>query len=677
MTGGLLLAGSLVAIALTGWAVVSCLPGLGPISATLGIALVGYAELVLVPVVLSPFGALGRPGLLVGFAVCLAAATALWVVRRRPHGSIVPGIRVARSAFADPTLACLGALLLLAGAYVLVLALATPELDWDPNAYHLPRAVFWLQQGGIGEIRGAADVRLSWAPPGAEIATAVTMAVAETDRFIGLPQLLAWPVCALAVVGLSRRLGWDPRASLFAGLVFACLPVVLLQAPSGFNDLVVAAALLAAFHLVLGRSDAETALAAGGLALALATKLTAVIALPVFLLLALLARPALWRRSVAACAAGTLAGGAWYVLTLVRTGSLDGGWADTFDQTPDRAPVEVLVRAQRYVLDFFDLSGFPGADVAWLPIAAGVVLVVGVALHVARGGARPGWPTLLAAAALLTSLPWLVEATRWGAVRAFAHTLRLVGAGDRLGELAVDPPVVASPFSSWYGPVFVLLWCVALGTTALAFVRRTSRARPRAWPFLLAPLVFAGVFAVATIDDGARGRFFVFPVGLCAAALAITFELRVVRLALPAAVAATMLVGFVHSEPRPLGIELFAPVRTPEVWGLDRFEGLDAMSAMFGDPTRWTALPSTATGPALAVAAEGEYPLYALLGRENGRRLVLVDDPSRVPPGLDLLLVTPHARKPGCGEPWRPLPATGQDWYTLYARAAAAPCANA
>jgi hypothetical protein len=677
MTGGLLLAGVLLAVTLTGWAVVSCLPGLGPISATLGVALVGYAELVLVPVILSPFGALGRAGLLAGAAVCLAASLGVWAARGRPRGSIAPGVRVARSALHDPALATLGALVAVGGAYVVVLALATPELDWDPNAYHLPRAVFWLQQGGIGAIRGAADVRLSWAPPGAEIVTAVTMAVAGTDRYIGLPQLVAWPVAALAVVGVARRLGLDPRAALSAGFAFACLPVVLLQAPSGFNDLVVAAALLASFHLVLGRSPGETALAALGIALALTTKLTAVIALPVFLVLALLVRPAGWRRAVAACAAGGAVGSAWYGLTLARTGSLDGEWAATFDQTPDRSPVEILLRVQRYVLDFFDLSGFAGADVAWLPIAAAVLLALVGTAYAARRDGRGRWATVVAAAAVLAALPWLVEEGRWVAVRAFAHALRLVGAGDRLGELAVDPPVVASPFGGWYGPVFLLLWCIGLALCMVALVRRRHDARAHAWPLLVAPLVFAAAFAVATIDDGARGRFFVFPVGLCAAGFAIAFDLRVVRLALPPAVAATMLVCVVHSEPRPLGIELFAPVRTPEVWGMDRFEGLDAMSAMFGDPTRWTALSSTSVDPALAVAAAGEYPLYALLGPRNRRRLVLVGDPGQVPRGLDLLLVTPHARKPGCGEPWRSLPAAGQNWYALYARADPVPCPNA
>ena len=678
MTGALLLALSLAAVALTGLAVVSCLRGLGPVSAALGVAVVGYAELVLVPVVLTPFGALGRTGLLVGFGACLVVALAVWVARGRPRGTISPGVRVAAAALRDPGLATLGVLVALAGAYVVVLSVATPELDWDPNAYHLPRIVFWLHHGGIGAVPGAADVRLSWAPPGAEIVTAVTMAVARTDRYIGAPQLLAWPVAALAVAGIARRLGREPRAALFAALAFASLPIVLLQAPSGFNDLVVAAMLLAAFHLVLGRAGAETALAAAALALALTTKLTAVIALPVFLLLAVLARPALWRRALVAVAAGSVAGSAWYAVTLARTGSVDGGWAETFDQRPDRSPVETLIRAERYALDLFDLSGFAGADVALLPLAAAALVVVALAVALGRRRVRgTAWWAVLTAAAVVASLPWLVECGRWLAVRVFAHGLRAVGAGDRLGDLAVDPPVTASPFWSWYGPVFVLLWAVTLGASAVAFVRRRRAGRSRSWPLLLAPLLFAVVFAVATVDDGARGRFFVFPIGLCAATFALAYDLRPVRLLVPPAVAATMLVCIVHSEPRPLGVELFAPVRAPEVWGMNRFEGLDAMSAMFGSPTRWTGLPSATDDPQFAVAAIGEYPLYALFGPANSRRLLLVRDPDEVPAGLDLLLVAGLARKPGCGEPWRALPADGQDWYTLFARASATPCANA
>jgi hypothetical protein len=453
--------------------------------------------------------------------------------------------------------------------------------------------------------------------------------------------------------------------------------MVVVMAPWCFYAPVVAGLLVAACHVVLGRARAETALAAAALALALTTKLTAVIALPVLLLLAVLARPMLWRRALVAVAAGSVAGSAWYAVSLARTGSVDGGWAETFDQTPDRSPVETLIRAERYALDLFDLSGFAGADVALLPIAAAALVVVALALALGRRRVRgTAWWAVLAAAAVVASLPWLVEGGRWLAVRVFAHSLRVVGAGDRLGDLAVDPPVTASPFWSWYGPVFVLLWAVAVGASVAAFVRGRRRGR-RAWPLLLAPLLFAVVFAVATVDDGARGRFFVFPIGLCAATFAIAYDLRLVRLLAPPAIAATMLVCIVHSEPRPLGVELFAPVRAPEVWGMNRFEGLDAMSAMFGSPTRWTGLPSATDDPEFAVAAIGEYPLYALFGPANSRRLLLVRDPDEVPAGLDLLLVAGRARKPGCGEPWRALPAEGQDWYTLFARANATPCPNA
>jgi hypothetical protein len=504
------------------------------------------------------------------------------------------------------------------------------------------------------------------------------MGVARSDRFVGVPQLLAWPVAALAVVGIARRLDREPRAALFAGLAFASLPVVLLQAPSGFNDLVVAAMLLAALHLVLGRTRGETALAAAAIALALTTKLTAVIALPVFLLLAVLARPAVWRRALGGVAAGSAVGSVWYLITLARTGSVDGGWAAEFDQTPDRSPLEILIRAERYAVELFDLSGFAGTDVVILPLAAAALVVVSAVLARAGSlGRRSAWSAVLAAAAVVAALPWLVEGARWLAVHALARGLLALGAGDRLGELTVEPGAIASPFASWYGPVFVLLWAVALGATAFAFLRGRRAGRMHSWPLLLAPLLFAVVFAAATVDDGARGRFFVFPVGACAATFAIAYDLRVVRLLVPPAVAATILVCVVHSEPRPLGVELFAPVRAPEVWGMSRLEGLDAMSAMLGIPSHWADLRSTLDGPQLAIATVGEYPLYPFFGPSNSRRLFLVRDPEEVPVGPDLLVVAGRARQPGCGEPWRRLPSARQDWYTLYARAVASPCPNA
>ena len=671
MTGAVLLVATLAALIGTGWCAAACLARDSVITAALVVPVVAYAEIVCLAFVLSAFGWLGRAGFLVGLAACLAGALAVWHAAGRPRAPFRRGVWQLRAALDDPALAVLAVLAALAAAYMTILALATPQLDWDSNAYHLPRAVLWLQQGGIGEIGGASDVRLSWAPPGAEIAIAFTMAVARSDRYVALPQLAALAVAVVAVVGLARRVGFAIRPALFAGLVFGCLPIVLLQSATTFNDLVVGALLLAALFFALGGTRRDAGLAAVTVALALVTKLTAALALPLLVVVALLVAPRAWRSVTASAAAGALVGSLWYVANRVRTGSFDGGWAEMFGQEPDRSPGEVLLRAQRYTLDFFDLSGFAGADRWWLPIAGGVLGIAALVVAL-RGAARRRVVVALGAATLVAVLPWLLEGTRFVAVRVFAYALRAVGSGDRLSELARDPSTTASPFSSWYGAVFALLWVVSLVVAAREIARR--RLSVGVLALLLAPPAFALLFALGTVDDGARGRFFAFPVGMAAAAFPLAYRFGAIRLAVPAAVAATIAVNVVHSEPRPLGVELLEPVRTPAVWGDDLVEAYDAMARMFGDHPGWVRLDRALAGTErLAVADRWEFPLYPLFGGGNRRRLVLVRDPRRAPAGVGTLLVTPRARRPRCDEPWRPR-LFSPDGYALYERSAGGRC---
>ena len=101
------------------------------------------------------------------------------------------------------------------------------------------------------------------------------------ERFAAAPQYAAYAATALAVFGIGRRTGVSVSAALFGALVFATLPVVVLQAPMGLNDLVVASFLAACVYFVLSDRTAELVLAALALALALGTKVYTPLALPI------------------------------------------------------------------------------------------------------------------------------------------------------------------------------------------------------------------------------------------------------------------------------------------------------------------------------------------------------------------------------------------------------------
>ena len=652
MTGGVLLAVCTAAVVSSGWLIASSLVRDSVVSGILAIGLVAYGEIVLVAFLLSAIGALGRTGFVVALLAFLGLALVAWVRFGRPRGPVRAAVKALRQTLADPALAVLAGLVGLALTYMAVVAVATVQLDSDSTDYHLPRAVLWLQQGGIGRIAGAADPRLSWAPPGAETVVSLVLSVAGSDRFVALPQFAAMPMAMLAVTGIARRLGFDRRAAVFAGLVFGSLPIVLLQAPTALNDLVLVAMLLAAFHYSLGGARVDMLMCAIAAALAMVTKLTAVVALPLLLLLVLVVSPRSAARALVGVGAGAAIGGSWYMANLVRTGSLDGGWGRFFEQTPDRSPVAVTIQTQKYVLDLFDASGFVGDDRWWLPIAGGLLLVGGVVLMGLGRLDRHSAGVVVAAALLVATLPWLLDATRWALVRAFAHLLRFAGHRDRIGELPLDPSTNASPVSSWYGILFTVLWLMSVGVTARGVLRRTTSARYLA--LLVAPIGFAVLFSIATVDDGNRGRFFGFSVGAAVAGFAIVYPYRLARIVTPAVVGASMLVLAVHVEPRPIGFELLAPVRAPAVWGKDRFEAHDALASQFDEPPSWVDLDHAIGGRArLAIEAVTGVNLYPLFGADNQRRLELVGPSDEIPRSAEGLVVTPRAPSPDCADGWQ------------------------
>lgn len=268
MSGALLGILAFVLVAATALAVAASLrlDSLGKL--LIGAYVIAFAEIVGLVLLLSPFGAVRRPVLLVGLSVLSAAAIGLWWRVGRPQ----PGVPKVRSTWAllrrSPPLALLAFVVAAALGYLVALVVGTPPNSWDSLTYHLARAAFWRQDGGVGYIADAYDGRLNANPPNAEVALTFVLELAREERVAGLVQFGAAIVCAVAVFALARRLGLPDREAAFGGLLFLTLPTVVLQASTTLNDLVVAALLLAATVFLLGsarvsRSARRTALSPG------------------------------------------------------------------------------------------------------------------------------------------------------------------------------------------------------------------------------------------------------------------------------------------------------------------------------------------------------------------------------------------------------------------------------
>jgi hypothetical protein len=420
---------------------------------------------------------------------------------------------------------------------------------------------------------------------------------------------------------------------------------------------------LSAGYFLLGQGRVELSLASISLALALTTKISAILALPALALFVLIAIPRDRRLPVAVSGVmGCLLGCGWYVWNLARTGSWDGGLADEFDQTPSRAPLDILTRAERYAVDSLDLSGVVGRDRWLFPILAALV-VLGAALSARRGGR---WLSIVAAGACVATLPWMVVVAHELAVRTFARGWIAIGKEDSIGFLPATVATRASPPESWFGPLLVLL-----AAAALVAVSRRPKDGPTRRVVITACL---GVPAVLLLTNSAafqwqdqRGRFFVFAAAIATAGFAMLARYDVLRWATAIAASLTLVLTLVHFTQRPLGIELLESSESPTLWNAPRWEAQSAFSRdspEVGEALRRVAetVPEETT---IALGRSVQAPYYQVLGSGPWRTPEFIPRSGVVPPDasyvalpLDVAFVR-LARSE-----WRLLPGTGtgQAW---------------
>ena len=379
MGGGLLLAAAVGCLATLGWLLAGAI-GV-PTVAMRGLSayVLAWTSLVVVTVAVSVPGELSRWTVTAALAVP-AAAAAILSRPRQGRQPVAPTVVPAwRDALDDPVVRTLAVAVAVAGVYLGAAAFFTTPNDWDGLTYHETRALLWDQQDGIGYVPAGNDPRLNGNPPVSEIGLYLTTMLPRSERFGALPQYAALWASLLAVVLLGRRLGLTRQAAAYGGLVFATLPIVLLDGAALLNDLVVASFLLAAVVFLTGRSRAELALGSVALGLALSTKFTALLGLPLVVAVVLSLVPAGRRlESAVACGAGVLLGTPWYVLNLAETGSLDGGLGDTTGQSADHS-VRVIVGTLRALsFDIVDTSGLWRSELYVVVGVGGAMVALGV-----------------------------------------------------------------------------------------------------------------------------------------------------------------------------------------------------------------------------------------------------------------------------------------------------------
>ena len=531
--------------------------------------LLAFAEIVVLSLVLSSGRWLTGWTLLAGIMIACALSVASWS-RWPPDLSRFSGVRASVSSAArEPVIVTLAIVVAGALVYAAALSLFTPQNADDALYYHLARAALWKQHHGLTWLHGAFDPRLNANPPHAEIGMLATILLSGSDRFVGLVQASAFAVLPLATYQLSRRLGLATREALMGGLLFATLPVVILQSGQALNDLVVGVLVVTAVVFIVSPSKRAPWLVAIALALAVGTKVSVLFVLP--LLLGLILAFGATRRLMllAAGCVGAVIGGYWYALNIFETGVFDGHLASSQHQLTSHAPLAALSRSDQLLINAVDLPGAIGADRYLYVLAAIVLSAVGMGIVLARRrGVRPSlW---YVAAAVLTALPIAfvplsraLNDAHWKLWVAALHRPDLAKGGSRditqagLGRV-------------WYGPLLLILVAVSL----LLVIRLRRRGRLPTLALVLALAPFYGIVAIGfslPLQEWS-GRFLMPEVALAASTWGLVLRVRPIAWATVAIGVTTLLLTLVHYDEKPSGLQLLAAGHARAVWGRPRWE---------------------------------------------------------------------------------------------------------
>jgi hypothetical protein len=224
--------------------------------------------------VLSPFQAIGRPGV-----VAASGVLASFVVLAGGGAALARTRRDARSARAllarglkDPFFVGAGAVAVLVLGLALLACWALPPWAWDGLGYHLPASDDAIQSGTLRTVPTHVPYVNAYPHLGAVFATAFRLALGD-DTLVEAAQVPFAVLAVLATAVAARREGVPTTRAIALASLFLAVPTVELQLAANYVDVMYAALVLSALVLASGPIDARSAGIAGlAFGLALGTK---------------------------------------------------------------------------------------------------------------------------------------------------------------------------------------------------------------------------------------------------------------------------------------------------------------------------------------------------------------------------------------------------------------------
>jgi hypothetical protein len=178
-------------------------------------------------------------------SIALAAIVAFWKNDWRGALHDLKHLRGWQWAF-------LGFLAFAALSYLLLwfLAIISPDLSYDGNAYHIPTLAMWDAKGYITWIHTTyLEPYLNGYPKGAELVSYIFVK-AFGNTVINTINLVFLPLGALGIASLASMLGAGRKMSLCAGATFLLIPVNINQSITMYVDTAFAASAIGSIAMV-------------------------------------------------------------------------------------------------------------------------------------------------------------------------------------------------------------------------------------------------------------------------------------------------------------------------------------------------------------------------------------------------------------------------------------------